>query len=509
MLSFFRDKLLLETVVFVSGALVMIFEIVGSRLVAPYIGTSTYVWTSLIGVILGSLSLGYWLGGKTADRKPDIKILAGVLFVAAALLSATILLHNFVLYAIATSPLGLELKSILAALILFAPASVLFGFVTPYAIRLKMLNIEDSGKTVGRLYALSTVGSIIGTFAAGFFLLPFIGSLRTLYLITAILFALSILLAPFKITANNISAIILFLCAVGANEFYAFALGQTIGLRDFDTEYSRIRILNAVEKQTGKTVTNLVTDPLSTQSAIFHESDDLVLEYTKHYHLLRYFKPDFRETLMIGGAGYSFPKDYLRKYPQAKIDVVEIDPAVTQIARDYFRLEDNPRLQIFHDDGRVFVNQTERGKYDAVMLDAFGSLYTIPFQLTTVEAVQKINETLKDDGIVILNLISALEGDGSLFLQAEYKTFAAVFPNIHLFQVQPEKPASTPQNIILVACKANCTASTALSNDEEINRLLKNHYNKPLELGMPILTDDLAPVEYYNSLAQKAARNNP
>src|SRR4051812_1115787 len=135
MLKTFRDKFLLETVVFVSGALVMIYEIIGSRILAPYIGTSTYVWTSLIGVILGSLSLGYWFGGQMADRQPALRILSVVLFIAGAFLSATILLQNIVLSMISVSSLGLEIKSIVAALILFAPASVLFGFVTPYAVR--------------------------------------------------------------------------------------------------------------------------------------------------------------------------------------------------------------------------------------------------------------------------------------------------------------------------------------------------------------------------------------
>ncbi len=133
MLNKFRDKFLLEIVVFISGALVMIYEIIGSRILAPYIGTSTYIWTSLIGVILGSLSLGYWLGGRMADRQPNLRILAAVMFFGGAIISATILLQNFVLSMIALSPIWIEFKSIIAPLILFAPASVLFGFVTPYA----------------------------------------------------------------------------------------------------------------------------------------------------------------------------------------------------------------------------------------------------------------------------------------------------------------------------------------------------------------------------------------
>ena len=151
-------KFILELTVFVCGALVMIYEIIGSRLLSPYIGASTYVWTSLIGVILGALSLGYWLGGRIADQRPDIKVLGAVVFLAGGLVSVTILLKDLILSFVAQMPFGLEVKSVVAALLLFAPASVLLGVVTPYAVKLKMSSPADSGKTVGRLYALSTVG---------------------------------------------------------------------------------------------------------------------------------------------------------------------------------------------------------------------------------------------------------------------------------------------------------------------------------------------------------------
>ncbi|CAN5599837.1 hypothetical protein BH18ACI1_BH18ACI1_02270 [soil metagenome] len=183
-------NLILEITVFICGALVMIYEITGTRLLSPYIGASTYVWTSLIGVILAALSLGYWLGGKIADKKPDIKILASVIFLAGGLVSLTILLKDIILSFIAESSAILEIKSLIAALLLFAPASVLLGFVTPYAVKLKMSSLADTGKTVGRLYALSTVGSILGTFLAGFFLIPFVGSEKSLYLIGASLISL-------------------------------------------------------------------------------------------------------------------------------------------------------------------------------------------------------------------------------------------------------------------------------------------------------------------------------
>lgn len=503
MLNRFRDKFLLETIVFVSGALVMIYEIIGSRILAPHIGTSTYIWTSLIGVILGSLSVGYWLGGRIADRNPELKILSVVLFLAGALTTVTLLAQEIILSLLAASPLRLELKAIVAALVLFAPASVLFGFVTPYAVRLKMLSVEDAGKTVGRLYALSTVGSILGTFAAGFVLLPFVGSVRSLYLIIAALFALSVLLVPFQITTKKLYVLILFTVAVGFNELYAFALYRSHDLHDFDTHYSRLRVFRTTDERTQKPIIALTTDPLSTQSAIFTDSDELVLRYSRFYHLLRHFQPRFQNTLIIGGAGYTFPSEYLRKYPDKKIDVVEIDPQMTEIARRFFRLKDNERMRIFHEDGRVFLNQT-KDKYDVVLIDAFGSLYSVPFQLTTFEAASKMRRVLNDEGVVILNMISALEGEGSLFLQAEYKTLKAVFPRVYVFKVRAERDDKLPQNLILVARKSD--RFTLETNDEEIISLFQNLYEKPLELTVPVLTDDLAPVEYYNSFAQKLAK---
>lgn len=505
MLGKSRDKFLLEIVVFTAGAVVMIYEIVGSRILAPYIGASTYVWTSLIGVILGSLSVGYWIGGRTADRRPDPKTLAAVLFVSATLVTVTMFLHEAVLFGLAVVSLRLELKAVIAALVLFAPASVLFGFVAPYAARLRIISLEDAGVTVGRLYALSTAGSIAGTFAAGFFLLPFVGSVRTLYLIAATLFLLSLLLAPLRLTPKKICALILFLFAVGANEFVRYSLAKNYDLHDFDTSYNRVRVWTSTQEATNKRIRVLTFDPFSTQSSMFLDSDEMASKYLEFYHLLRHFNPTFQKTLNVGGAGYSFPKEYLRKYPNKQIDVVEIDPQVTKIAKDFFRLEDDRNLRIFHEDGRVFLNRTTE-KYDAIVIDAFGSMFSAPFQLATREAVRKIDAALTADGVVILNLISAVRGESSYFLQAEYQTYAQVFPHVSLFKLNPNSDDEGVQNLILVASKSNGISFE--SDDQEISTLLKNRYEKPFDATVPALTDDFAPVEYYNSFAQKSADLN-
>jgi spermidine synthase len=496
-----KSKFLLETVVFVCGAVVMIFEITGSRLVAPYIGASTYIWTSLIGVILAALSLGYWLGGRMADRRPDVKILSFVIFAAGGLIALTIFFKDAVMFALVRTPVGLELKSVIAAVLLFAPASVLLGFVTPYAVKLKMLSLADAGKTVGRLYALSTVGSIFGTFLAGFVLIPFVGSNRTLYFIAAGLIGLSMLLAPFAFTKFNLGVLIFFAIAVGASEAAFFYLRQARNYYDIDTEYSRLRVYEPETPQNGKKVRVLTFDPHTVQSKMYLDSDELAAEYTKFYHLLRHFKPDFQKTLMIGGAGYSFPKDYLRKYAEAEIDVVEIDPQMTEIAKKFFRLEENPRLRSIHQDGRFFLNQAESGKYDAVLMDAFGSLFSVPFHLTTVEAVREISRVLKNDGVAIFNLGGAIKGESSRFFQAEFNTYRQVFPRLYLFKVNSDTDDRQIQNLIVAACKGECSLEMK-SGDEEIQKMLSHHYNADISGDAPILTDDLAPVEYYNAVSQ-------
>jgi len=493
---------ILEITVFVCGALLMVFEIIGSRILSPFIGTSTYIWTSLIGVILASLSLGYWLGGKWADRKPDIKVLAAVIFLAGGCVAVTIMAKEIVLSFIAASGMMLEIKSLLAALLLFAPASVALGFVTPYAVRLRVVSVEDSGRTVGRLFAFSTVGSIVGTFAAGFFLIPFVGSVRTLYLIAGGLIVLSILLVPFALTRFNLTVIIVFVFGVAASELNIYNLRQTNDLYDIDTEYSRVRVFQTTDKS-GKPIEALATDPYFTQSAIYLDSDDRVLEYSRFYHLLRHFKPDFQRTLMIGGAGFTYPREYLRTYPNAAIDVVEIDPGMVKIARRFFRLKADPRMKIVNEDGRVFLKHAPTGGYDAVLMDAFGSLFSVPPQLTTVEAVQQISRVMDDNGVMIANLGSAIRGPGSLFLQAEYATYKQVFPNVCLFKVNTGYTDERLQNVILVGSKSQQPINMA-SSDSEIADLLTHRYTAEFPLTRSPLTDDLAPVEYYNSVAQDA-----
>lgn len=487
--------------VFACGAFVMAFEIVASRILAPFIGTSTYIWTSLIGVILASLSLGYHLGGRMADRRPDLRSLAALIFAAGTLVAVTELIKEIVLSFVSSVQIGIELRSIVASVILFAPASVCLGCVTPYAVKLRMSSLADTGKTVGRLYALSTVGSIIGTFAAGFFLIPFVGSTRTLYIISGGLIAVSLMLFPFGLTRPVIASIVVIAFSVISNESSMYLLRTQNDLHDIDTEYSRVRIFKTVDPRSGSRIQALATDPYSIQSAMLLDSDEPVFEYSRYYHLARHFVPGFRDVLLIGGAGYSVPKEFLRTYSDISLDVVEIDPQMTAIARRYFRLTDDPRMSIIHEDGRTFLNNAQGRKYDVILMDAFGSLFAVPYHLTTREFVHEISRSLADNGVVIFNLGSAISGDGSNFLQAELATYRSVFPTVYVFKVYSDHADDRLQNLIIVALKSTSEPELT-SSDAEIARMLGHIYSGTIAATRPVLTDDLAPVEYYNAIAQ-------
>lgn len=346
----------LEAVVFICGASLMILELVGSRLLAPYVGTSTIVWTSLIGIILGFLSLGYWWGGRLADRRADEKTLSFIIFLSAFFVFLIILINGNVLFLIRSLVSNLYPASVMAAIILFATPSFLLGIVSPYAVKLKTNDIKTCGSAVGSLYAISTLGSIAGTFAAGFLLIPFLGTIKILYLITALL-VFSSFLVFFKNSRVKIALIFFFLlCLFLLLSFYSPV--KAGNLIDVDTQYGRIWIYPSKDSETSRPILRLTTDPYSVQSAMFLDNDDnLVFKYCKYYRLAEHFNPEVKKGLMIGGAAYSYPKDFLKHYPNGELTVVEIDPGMTTLARKYFNLKDDPRLNIIHEDGRVFESQ--------------------------------------------------------------------------------------------------------------------------------------------------------
>jgi spermidine synthase len=281
-------------------------------------------------------------------------------------------------------------------------------------------------------------------------------------------------------------------------------LFENYGMIDIDTEYNRIWIYNYVDKNTNR-IARIMGINGENHSSMFLDSDELVNETTKYFHLAAHFNPAFKKTLMIGAAAYSFPMSFLKTYPDATIDVVEIDPALTEIAKKYFNMKENGRLSIYHQDGRVYLNKTKE-KYDVIFGDAFANRHSVPYQLTTQEAVQKKFDILNENGVVILDTISAVNGEKGTFLRAEYATYRSVFPQVFLFPIKEENNGDKIQNIILVALKSNKKYSFT-SNNSELNKYLSHRWIKPIAEDVPILTDDFAPVDYYTSRA--LAQNRP
>ena len=230
---------------------------------------------------------------------------------------------------------------------------------------------------------------------------------------------------------------------------------------------------------------------------------ELVSSYAKFYDLAFHYKPDTKKVLMLGGGGYCFPRYLLSERPDVSIDVVELDPGITETARVYFGLKDHPNLRIFHEDARTFLNRANKDgfdKYDAILMDTFSSWTSIPFQMTTIETAEKLRELLKPDGTLIVNIIASLYGTKSGVFHGIYKAFNTSFSTMMIFPVLFEEPkyAQVLQNIILVGM--GDTASTVSPTpDAKISALLSHQWLEPFvpNPAIPAFSDSFAPVERY------------
>jgi len=483
----------LDAIAFLSGAAVMAMEIVAARIMAPYFGNSIVVWTSLIGVILAALSLGYWQGGRMADKHPSFARLSLLLVLAGVLVAFTAFSKNFFLILLSDIP-ELHIASMMAEVVLFAPVAFILAMITPYVVRLRLKEIGSSGETVGRLYAVSTIGSIIGTFGAGFILLALIGSTAILLCISVLLFLASFISSRKAFLAARVA--VLALAATFALKAPSTAVNFVAGklLFETDTEYNHALVYDRVDNRTQRPIRSLFIDRFARQSSIFTDKDDgPVLEYQKYFRLAQHFDPDSRRYLLLGGGAFNYVREFFRRVPAGSLDVVELDPQFVLIARKYFDLVSHPDLSIITADARTYLNQSQK-KYDVIYVDVFGSTEVVPFYMTTQEAAQRLYAMLGPHGLVVMNVISRIDGTEGRFLRAEFATYRSIFPRVEMFNLaaRPE----VVQNIMLVAFKAPAEPIWT-SNDPDMTTYLSRRWTDPLENDAPVLTDDFAPVEVY------------
>jgi spermidine synthase len=492
--------------VFVSGAVVMALELLGSRLLAPVFGDSIYVWGSLIGVVLAALSSGYYLGGKIADKRPDLQTLSLVVFLAGILVLALPTLARPVFDAVLEIRLGDRYSPLLATTLLLGAPSILLGMVSPYAIRLAARSVERLGKASGNLYALSTLGSIVGTFFTVFVLIPEFG-------VNKIIIFLGVTLLVVAFLGLGVRMKIFILLILIALPFvapylvsrsltvatYSLALGDTV--YETDTPYHHLLVVDAYDPTYQSTVRYLIMDDNFHSAIDLNNPNRTVFPYTEYFHTPFLLNPSISRVLFIGGGGFTGPESFLRLYSNITVDVVEIDPEVIRVAEQYFGVDPtNPRLHIYNEDGRIFLQQTTQ-KYDLVILDAYSKSY-VPFHLMTLEFFELLADHLAVNGAVISNLITSISGGSSQLLGAEINTMHSVFPNVYAFATEGAEYPDVQNIIILDTLSARALtevdfqqlATTSNTSHVPLLEDVSNFFVMPANKA-PVLTDNFAPVD--------------
>lgn len=495
-------RAILEVIVFVSGGVLLALEIIASRVLAPYFGNSIYVWGSLIGVFLAALSLGYATGGRLADRYPSPGLFSGIVFLAGILTVPIPLLAPSVLDAIARADFGPQLNPLAGAVTLFVVPSIIMGMVSPFAVRLRARAVITMGQTAGSLYAISTVGSIVGTLLTSFVLINYLGVRAIITLMGFVLMGMAVLgwLTSRRLFAGAIGAALAVLLATGVARSAAATTPTIVYARD--TVYHRITVTDE------GTVRYLKLDNYW-QSALDRERPRrTVFSYVDYLHLPLLFVPQPKRVLLVGLGGGTIPARYVADYPNVVMEVAEIDPEVVATAQRYFDIRQSDRLRIASRDGRLHLWQS-RGGHDVILTDAY-LIDTIPFHLATREFFALARSRLAPGGVVASNIIGALDGRSSRLFRAIYKTMSQVFPTVYVFPVdygQWGSPSSV-RNIILIGTDAPRVSPDEIRRRAQalvegrtvaIERFIdatESLYQAPVKVDdVPVLTDDFAPVD--------------
>jgi spermidine synthase len=492
---------LLDVIVFLSGTVLVAVEIIASRIIAPVFGNSIYIWGSLIGVVLAALAVGYAAGGSVADRWPSLEFLTAVVFCAGLLVVPIPLVAPRILASLSLADLGPRAGPFAAALALFFLPTAVMGMVSPFAIRLRASTVATLGNVAGALFALSTLGSIAGALLASFVLLT-VASVRVIVsLLGAVLLVLALgsWLMRRRLALAAGAAVVAVL-AVGMPALRAIPPESDTVRYERDTVYHRITVTD------GSGVRYLKLDNYWQSAVDLAAPRRTVFAYSDYMHLPVLFRPQARRMLMIGLGGGTVPTRYVADYPQMHVEVVELDPAVVDVARRYFHVPVGDRLRVIPEDGRLFLTRSS-GRYDIMLLDAY-LIDTIPFHLATREFFAAAKAHLAPGGVLGSNIIGALQGPRSGLFRAIYRTVASVFPTVYVFPVE-WGPVGNPEalrNIILVATdqprltanqvRAAAAQARAMVTLPQFEEAAGSLYETAIGTAdVPVLTDDFAPVE--------------
>ena len=529
-----RSAIAIGVAVFVAGGVLLGLEIASSRVLAPHFGNSLYVWGALIGVVLAGLSTGYWLGGVIADRWPQPRLLVGLLGAGALLVLAIPFVDGWMLDRVVDWDPGPRLDPLVATILLFGIPSVVLGTVSPVAVRLKARSLEHLGRTAGRLFAVSTAGSIAGTFLTAFWLIPELGTDQVLASgAVALMLAAAAVALVERLAVALVVALALAGASVGAVVSLAPESGGTVAasqLRNWSPVYRQQspadRVGDIEDSQTGYEILH-TKDSQYHRIAVVEDDDTRYLrfdssfqsgmyvadpfrtrfEYTDYLELPMAYRTQTRRILYVGLGGGSAPKRVWRDFPGIRIDVVELDPEVVKAAHTYFAVPRDPRLKVTVEDGRRFLAASD-GSWDVIVVDAFYS-DSIPFHLATREFLELVRSRLAPGGLVAANLIGAVRGPESRLFRSMLRTYRAVFPtvNIHPVLEPGAEDLESISNIILVAGEGAAPSKEFLlerwsevrrrsPGAPDLGKAIRGRVDAPVSTAdVPVLTDDYAPTD--------------
>jgi spermidine synthase len=491
----------LGLIVFVVGVSILGAEIAAARLLAPYFGASTIVWANTIGIVLVALSAGYWYGGRLADRNPTpvglyrIVLLSGLLLAAVPFAAAPFL--GAAVDALDSISAGAFVGSLLGVTVLVAVPVLVSGAVAPYALRLAVADVEHAGTVAGRLYAISTAGSLLGTFLSALLLIPLIGTRRTFIVFGLALVLLAVAgLARRRLLLAPAALVVALALPVGTVKGETDAGARVI--HEADTEYQYARV---VEDRDG--TRRLELNEGQAVHSVWRPGSYLTDDYWDEMLVLPFAARERppRAIAILGNAAGTTARAYGHYFPATAIDAVEIDGELTDIGRRYFDLH-APRLRTHTADARPYLRRT-RERYDAIVVDAYRQPY-IPFYLATKEFFALARDRLRPGGVVLINV--GHPARSSRLERVLSATLASVFPTVL-------RDPSQRTNTMLLATAGGASAQrlerAVPGLPGQLRSLAQATAGRlaPRLPGGRVYTDDIAPVEWLidTSIVQVAA----
>lgn len=480
--------------VFLSAAVLLVLEIVAGRLLAPYIGVSLYTWTSIIGVILAGLSLGHWIGGRLADAGAG-HVAAGAVLIVASLTTLGVLpLLLWVGTVVQGREIGLLHASFLYVLTLFFLPAAAIGVISPLLTTLALKLERNPGSVVGRMHALSAVGSILGTFLCGYWLVQWLGTRTIIWSSAAILFAMAL---PFL--AGRAGGARTLLAGLAVAMLLVLLTWQKDGFAspcDVESSYYCLRVVDEQDETGVLRARSLVIDHMVHSTNSRQDPGLLWVPYVHAMDTLvqAHFPADPPGTFLFGGGGaYTLPRAVLHRDPGAAVTVSEIDPAVTRLASDAMYLDPAP-MNIVHGDVRNLLGRTAARSFDVIVTDVFHDI-GIPWHLTTREFNDQVARTLADDGLYLINVIDVFPRNA--LVQSMLRTLRGTFPHVGVWIEAP--PQEEARLTFVLSASGRPVPGDVIESRSGPQRRWFNIADfvngQALERDAAVITDDYAPVE--------------